>query len=116
MYVFLELTYAGMKEVDKKNSAFTDISPNIEWTISRKIDGYRRAGLVRLNQVYINEDFLQEIFRLDCTGKLRSIEPECFSKLYKSYFVKWAGQEWRHIDDRPVGNKYVKINKSKLNE
>ena len=114
--VVLELTYAGMKEVDKKNSAFTDISPNIEWTISRKIDGYRRAGLVRLNQVYINEDFLQEIFRLDCTGKLRSIEPECFSKLYKSYFVKWAGQEWRHIDDRPVGNKYVKINKSKLNE
>lgn len=114
--IVLELTYAGMKEVDNKKSVFMDLSPTIEWTFKRKTDGYRRAGLIRLNHVYINEDFLHAVFRLDCTGKLRSIEPECVRSLYKDYFVKWAGQEWRHIDDRPLGNKYIKIKKSKLFE
>lgn len=113
--VVLELTDSGMKEFERKRTGLLSLSPTINRTLKRN-DNYRKAGDVRFNQVYINEDFLKEIFDLDRTAKLRSIEPECVRNLYESYFEKWAGQTWRHIEDRPVSNKYIKINKSAISE
>ena len=114
--VVLELTDSGMKEFERKRTGLLSLSPTINRTLKRKIDNCRKAGDVCFKQVYINEDFLKEIFDLDRTAKLRSIEPECVRNLYESYFAKWAGQTWRHIEDRPRSSKYIKINKSAISE
>lgn len=114
--ITIELTDQGLETIENENSAFRGLSPRLKRRTRPVINQYHKAGIITLEQVYINEDFLYEVFRLDKTAKFVSIEPEAVHKLYVQFFEKTTGMRWRHIDDRPQSSKRIRFKKAKIEE
>ena len=114
--IVLELTEKGLQEVEKKNSPFQTLSPHIERSQNRYYGDYEKAGTVSMRQVFVNEDFLQEIYKLDKTAKFISIGPDLLKKHYEQFFEKAAGQSWIPLENRPVTSRRVRERKPNINE
>lgn len=114
--IVIDLTEKGLQELENKNSPFRLLSPQIERLQNRYYGDYEKAGKVSMKQVYVNEDFLHEVYQLDKTAKFISIKPESLRSIYEQYFEKVAGKKWISLENRAVTSRRVRERRTQIEE
>lgn len=105
--VTLELTDAGIEDINSKDSVFFPLKPRTDRMSLMSFGRYSRGTRASF-KVYINEDFLSELFRLDKTAKLISVEPMEINELYERYYEMRMGKKRIPLEDRPLSMKTLK--------
>lgn len=117
--VVLTLTPAGVKDIKSKKSVFRDMD--------FRVMAYKRGSgdkddvdeIEKENvalKVYLNRDFLSEIYRLDCAGKFITMTPSDVMAGYEEYFEGRHGSKWVPYEERAKTKKSLGRPKSDLNE
>lgn len=110
--VTLEVTEEGLEDIFKKDSVFRRMKPKVEY----KVSSYTGQKYIRGSRVsfslYINEDFLRELFSLDCKAMLLTIMPDEVNEMYERYYEMQMGSKRQHPQDRPQSMKRLKKRKN----
>ncbi len=114
--VTLELTKEGINDIHSNNSALSQIEYEVSTPVRTYYDQSTTDSRLVSFTIYLNDDFLNDLFRFDKTAKLISIEPAEVNDIYEEYFGKRMGKQRIPLQDRAPSMKTLKEPKKNLNE
>lgn len=117
--IVLTLTPAGLKDVNSKLSVFRDLDFRVMAYKKGRSDQDDALQIEKENvelSIYLNKDFLSEIYRLDCAGKFITMTPSDVLEAYKEYFKGRHGSEWVRYEERAKTKKRLGRPKSESDE